>query len=76
MESTQLHHHPQSHRIHNQKKKKGQLTCDLHQSTSLVRLNSMVMANLNGNDLGGEKSREKKKRKKEKEKEKGRGEDS
>ena len=36
----------------------------------------MVMANLNGNDLGGEKSREKKKRKKEKEKEKGRGEDS
>ena len=31
MESTQLHHHPQSHETHNQgEKKKAQTSCDLH----------------------------------------------
>ena len=72
MESTQLHHHPQSHGIHNSKKKKkpAKLTCDLHQSTSSVRPNSMTTIDLNGNDLGGEKSRERERewRKKEKKK--------
>ena len=60
MESTQLHHHPQSHGIHNPKKKKkpAKLTCDLHQSTSSVRPNSTMTIDLNGNNLGGERERE------------------
>ena len=82
MESNQLHHHPQSHGIHNQKKKKkklAKLTYDLHQSTSSMRLNSMATTDLNGNDLGGERERERERGAKkvmEKRKEKGRGEDS
>ena len=63
MESTQLHHHPQSHGIHNREKKKktAKLTCDLHKSTSSVRPNSMMTADLNGNGLGAEKRREREK---------------
>ena len=40
----------------------------LYQSTSSVRPNSMATADLNGNDLGGEKSRKKEKEEKRKKK--------
>ena len=54
------------------KKNLAKLTCDIHQSTSSVRPNSTATADLNGNDLGGEKSKERESD----QKKKGRGEDS
>ena len=50
MESTQLHHHPQS--------------------------NSIAIVDLNGNDLGGEKRKEREIEREAQRKKKGRGEDS
>ena len=66
MKSTQLHHYPKSHGIHNLKKK---LTCDLYQSTSSMRSNSTVTADLNGNGLGEEKKKKERERERDSDKE-------
>ena len=64
MESTQLHHHLQSHGIHNQKKKKGP---NLHASP-LVDL--IGEAKLHGNDLSGNDLRRERERERETEEKK------